>query len=85
VIEECAGIVPRPVEGTVMQRCKNGEKDMSAAGKLRTPTKADMENAERWLNEALYNLSKNEYHRVKLLCKQVIRALRRKENEGHND
>lgn len=57
---------------------------MSAAGKLRTPTKADMENAERWLNEALYNLSKNEYHRVKLLCKQVIRALRRKENEGHN-
>jgi len=58
---------------------------MSAAGKLRTPTKADMENAERWLNEALYNLSKNEYHRVKLLCKQVIRALRRKENEGHND
>ncbi len=57
---------------------------MSAAGKLRTPTKADMENAERWLNDARYNLTKNEYHRVKLLCKQVIRALRRKETEGHN-
>jgi hypothetical protein len=57
---------------------------MSAAGKLRTPTKADMENAERWLNAAKYNLSIKEYHRVKLLCKQVIRALRRKETEGHN-
>lgn len=57
---------------------------MSAAGKLRTPTKADMENADRWLNEAKYNLTIKEYHRVKLLCKQVIRALRRKETEGHN-
>ena len=57
---------------------------MSAAGKLRTPTKVDMENAERWLVEARHNLSKNEYHRVKLLCKQVIRALRRKDSEGHN-
>ena len=54
------------------------------ATKLRTPTKKDMDNAERWLNEAKYNLTIKEYHRVKLLCKQVIRALRRKETEGHN-
>ncbi len=57
---------------------------MSAASKLRTPTKTDMQNSERWLNEAMHNLSMNEYHRVKLLCRQVIRALRRKETEGHN-
>ena len=52
--------------------------------KLRTPTKADMEKAERWLAEAQYNLKRNEYHRVKLLCKQVIRALRRKDTETPN-
>lgn len=50
--------------------------------KLRTPTKADMDNAERWLAEAQRNLRINEYHRVKLLCKQVIRALRRKDGES---
>lgn len=50
--------------------------------KLRTPTKTDMDNVERWLAEAQYNLRMNEYHRVKLLCKQVIRALRRKETES---
>ena len=50
--------------------------------KLRTPTKTDMDNAERWLTEAQRNLRVNEYYRVKLLCKQVIRALRRKETES---
>ena len=50
--------------------------------KLRTPTKADTDNAERWLTEAQRNLKSNEFHRVKLLCKQVIRALRRKETES---
>ena len=50
--------------------------------KLRTPTKTDMEKAERWLAEAQRNLKINEYHRVKLLCKQVIRALRRKDGES---
>ena len=49
--------------------------------KLRKPSKSDMENAEKWLIDAHINLKKNEYHRVKLLCRQVIRALRRKENE----
>ena len=52
--------------------------------KLRTPTKADMEKAEQWLAAAQYNLKRNEYHRVKLLCKQVIRALRRKDTETPN-
>jgi hypothetical protein len=52
------------------------------ATKLRTPTKYDMNNAEHWLAEAQRNLKLNEYHRVKLLCKQVIRALRRKDNES---
>jgi hypothetical protein len=52
--------------------------------KLRTPTKADMENAERWLGDAQYNLKRNEYHRVKQLCRQIIRALRRKETETPN-
>lgn len=50
--------------------------------KLRTPTKRDMKNAERWLSEAQRNLKINEYYRVKLLCKQVIRALRRKDGES---
>lgn len=49
--------------------------------KMRTPTETDMANAERWLNEAQRELGRYEYHRVKLLCKQVIRALRRKEIE----
>ena len=50
--------------------------------KLRTPTKTDMDNAERWLADAQRNLTIKEYHRVKLLCKQVIRALRRNEAES---
>lgn len=49
--------------------------------KIRTPSKVDIKNADRWLNAALYNLHINEYYRVKLLCKQVIHALRRKESE----
>ena len=56
---------------------------MSANGKkLRTPTKSDIANAEKWLIDAQRNLKINEYYRVKLLCRQVIRALRRKEKEG---
>lgn len=52
---------------------------------LRTPKKKDIENAERWLREAQRNLEMNEYYRVKLLCRQVIRALRRREGEsGHS-
>lgn len=50
--------------------------------KLRTPTKADKENAERWLLRATDSLTYNEYYHVKQLCKQVIHALRRKEKEG---
>jgi hypothetical protein len=50
--------------------------------KLRTPPKVDMDKAERWLADAQYNLERNEYHRVKMKCKQVIRILRRKETEG---
>ena len=57
---------------------------MNVASKMRTPTKSDMENADKWLKEAQYNLSKKEYHRVKRLCNQVIRALRRKETETLN-
>ena len=50
--------------------------------KLRTPTKTDKDDAERWLDEAKRNLRMNEYYRVKLLCRQVIRALKRKETES---
>jgi hypothetical protein len=50
--------------------------------KMRTPSEADKKNAERWLSEAQHNLKRNEYHRIKQLCKQVIRALRRKETEA---
>jgi hypothetical protein len=50
--------------------------------KMRTPSEADKKNAERWLLEAQHNLKRNEYHRIKQLCKQVIRALRRKETEA---
>ena len=50
--------------------------------KLRTPTKADKENAERWLRRATDNLAYNVYYLVKQLCKQVIHALRRKDKEG---
>jgi len=49
--------------------------------KLREPTKADKENAERWLLRATDSLTYNEYYHVKQLCKQVIHALRRKEKE----
>lgn len=52
-------------------------------GKLRKPSNLDMENADRWLSIAQQELKSNEYYRVKLLCKQVIHALRRKEYE-HN-
>ena len=52
--------------------------------KLRTPSASDMENSERWLNEAIVNLKIKEYHRVKLLCWQVVRALRRKDHEIKN-
>ena len=50
--------------------------------KLITPNKKDMANAERWLAAAQYYLRRKEYYRVKRYCKQVIRALRRKESES---
>jgi len=50
--------------------------------KLRAPSEADMKNAEKWLEQAMRDLKINEFHRVKRLCKQTIRALRRKENEN---
>ena len=49
--------------------------------KLRTPSDCDKIKADEWLVEARRYLRKNEYHRVKKLCKQVIRILRRKETE----
>jgi hypothetical protein len=52
------------------------------SSKLREITKADVSRAERWLNEAPRELKRNEYHKVKMLCKQVIRVLRRKETES---
>jgi predicted glutamine amidotransferase len=55
---------------------------LAKKSKLRTPTKTDMENAECWLSEAQYYLTINEYYRVKQLCKQVIRSLRRKDDES---
>lgn len=48
---------------------------------MRTPSKTDKLNAGIWLIRAQRELEKNEYHRVKLLCKQIIRVLRRKEYE----
>jgi len=50
--------------------------------KPRPPTKSDIDNADRWLNEAKYNLTINEYHRVKRFCKQVIRALSKNQSDG---
>ena len=44
---------------------------------MRTPTDSDMNNAEKWLVEAMYNLKHKEYFATKKFCKQVIRALRR--------
>lgn len=52
------------------------------SSKLREITKADVSRAERWLSEAPRELKRNEYHKVKMLCKQVIRVLRRKETES---
>ena len=54
---------------------------MGDTSKLRTPTNQDVENASRWLREANRNLQDREYFRVKRLCNQVIRALRRKDGE----
>ena len=48
---------------------------------MRTPTQKDKNNADKWLFLALQELESNEYHKVKLLCRQVIRALRRKDSE----
>jgi len=42
--------------------------------KLRTPTKVDMEKAERWLADAQYNLERNEYYRVKQKQAEIVRA-----------
>lgn len=49
--------------------------------KLRVPSVRDKENAMTWLENAKYELSRNEFYRVKQLCSQVIRALRRKDYE----
>ena len=48
---------------------------------LRTPNKTDKANAELWLIAAQHELSRNEYHRVKQLCRQIIRVLWRKTKE----
>lgn len=50
--------------------------------KLRTPSERDKQNAKDWLEQAGIWLERNEYHRVKKLCGQVVRALQRKEHEG---
>ena len=55
---------------------------MKMVKRLRTPTKSDVDNADRWLAVAQQELKSNEFFRVKLLCRQVIRALRRKEHES---
>ena len=34
--------------------------------------------ANKWLKQAIVELEHNEYHRVKTLCNQIIRALDRK-------
>ena len=68
-------------------RCVLAESDifrgvMKMVKRLRTPTKSDVDNADRWLAAAQQELKSNEFFRVKLLCRQVIRALRRKEHES---
>ena len=50
--------------------------------KMRTLSEADKRQAEMWLLEAQRNLGHNEFYRVKKLCGQVIRRLRRKKTEG---
>ena len=41
------------------------------------PTKKQIEDSLRWLSMAQSELLHNEFFRVRLLCKQVIRALDR--------
>lgn len=49
--------------------------------KLRKPTEKDKQNAKEWLEAAQRLLEVNEYHAITRYCRQVIRALRRKEYE----
>ena len=49
--------------------------------KMRSPTESDKQKAREWLFMALHALDHNEYHRIKRVCRQVIRVLRRKETE----
>lgn len=53
--------------------------------KMRTPTIGDHVKTIAWLDEAKRQLNNNEYHRVKQLCRQIIRVLARKEKERSND
>jgi hypothetical protein len=48
---------------------------------MRKPTEKDKQNAKEWLEAAQRLLEVNEYHAIKRYCRQVIRALRRKEHE----
>ena len=54
---------------------------MNSTHKRRTPTKNDKESAEGWLLDAQRLLQHNEYYRVKQLCNQVIRVLRREDTK----
>ena len=72
-------------EHTKSQQAGGRSDDSGGTGmkaKLREPSEADLANAAKWLTAAQHNLSKREFHRVKQLCAQVTRVLRRKESES---
>jgi len=48
---------------------------------MKTPSESDRLKAAKWLLAAQRELRMNEYHKVKLLCGQVRRILRRKNDE----
>jgi hypothetical protein len=52
---------------------------------LRKPTERDKQNAKEWLENAQQLLERNEYHAVKRYCRQVIKALWRKQHERKNE
>ena len=52
-----------------------------AKKKLKKPSAEAVARSFLWLDYAKHELGNNEYYEVKKLCGQVIRALKRKNNE----
>lgn len=48
---------------------------------MRTIDESDKKKAAEWLSEAQHQLGMNEYHRVKVLIRQVARVLRREDEK----